>query len=71
MDHVLDGEVEPCQDEAWHLQCSVRHFRITVRGFGGLAGIGSSLPSAKALARLYIWLDVEPTAPLLWRCHPS
>ena len=27
---------------------------------GELVGIGSSLPSANALARTYIWLDVAP-----------
>ena len=31
---------------------------------GKVVGIGSALPSAKALARRYIWLDVVPAASI-------
>ena len=31
---------------------------------GKEVGIGSALPSAKALARRYIWLDVVPAASI-------
>ena len=31
---------------------------------GKLVGIGSVLPSASALARMYIWLEVEPAASI-------
>ena len=31
---------------------------------GKVVGIGSALPSAKALARRYIWLDVAPAASI-------
>ena len=31
---------------------------------GKLVGIGSGFPSASALARIYIWLDVDPAASI-------
>ena len=31
---------------------------------GKLVGIGSGFPSANALARIYIWLDVDPAASI-------
>ena len=31
---------------------------------GEVVGIGSAFPSAKALARRYIWLDVAPAASI-------
>ena len=31
---------------------------------GKLVGMGSSFPSANALARMYIWLDVAPAASI-------
>ena len=32
--------------------------------WGKLVGIGSGLPSASALARIYIWLEVDPAASI-------
>ena len=55
MDEPHRCEAEMCSDQPATAE-------MLYGASGKLVGIGSSLPSANALARTYIWLDVAPAA---------
>ena len=62
--HVFDWVGEPHRCEALICSDQPATAEMLYGASGELVGMGSSLPSASALARTYIWLEVAPAASI-------